>query len=59
MDNKNVFWKSKFAILGFARGDYGIITLKNSLSPRPFWWDSDNNDDNFINGKTHIVSLRF
>ena len=38
MGNKNVFWNSKFAIWGCARGDYGIITLKNSLCPRPFWW---------------------
>ena len=46
MDNKNVFWKSKFAILGCARGDYGIITLKNS--PSLFGGGSDN----FINDNT-------
>ena len=47
MDNKNVFWKSKFAILGCARGDYGIITIKNSFSL--FGDGSDNNNDNFVN----------
>ena len=46
MDNKNVFWKSKFPILGCARSDYGIITLKNS--PSLFGGGSDN----FINDNT-------
>ena len=68
MDNKNVFWKSKFPILGCARSDYGIITLKNS--PSLFGGGSDNfiNDNTshrefviltlFINGTTLRCFLR-